>query len=89
MGLRLAGRLALVAVAVSAGYLLAASTLDPRPPYETMQPRPPEAVISAAVTEVTLKSATFWGACHGGQLRAAQICLATVPSSTGSRAGRT
>jgi peptide/nickel transport system permease protein len=49
---RLAARLALVVVATSAGYLLAAATMDPRATYDAMQPRPAEAAISRALTEV-------------------------------------
>lgn len=54
---RLSGGLVLVVVAVGFGYLLAASTLDPRAPYDAMQPRPAEAAIDRALSEVNLNPA--------------------------------
>lgn len=55
---RLANYLVLILIATSFGYLLAASTLNPRVRYDTAQPRPPEASIVKALDDVNMNPAT-------------------------------
>jgi peptide/nickel transport system permease protein len=54
LGRRLANYLVLVIIATSFGYLLAASTLNPRFKYDTAQPRPSEAVITQSLDNVNM-----------------------------------
>ena len=54
---RLVGYLAVVVIGTSAGYLLVATTLDPRAKYDAMQPRPSEATITTALSEVNMNPA--------------------------------
>jgi peptide/nickel transport system permease protein len=51
---RLANYVVLLVIATSVGYILAASTLNPRFKYDTAQPRPPEAVITKALDDVNM-----------------------------------
>ena len=49
---------ALVALAASLAYVLAASALDPRAVFERRNPRPPQAVIEARLSELNLNDRT-------------------------------
>jgi len=51
---RFANYVVLVIIATSFGYLLAASTLNPRFKYDTAQPRPSEAAITKALDDVNM-----------------------------------
>lgn len=55
---RLVGRVLLIAVAGSLGYLLAATALHPRENYAGRSPAPPERVVDAKLTELNLNDAT-------------------------------
>lgn len=51
---RLANYLVLILIATAFGYLLAASTLNPRARFDTLQPRPPEASIVQSLEAVNM-----------------------------------
>ncbi|MGC9665848.1 ABC transporter permease [Planosporangium sp. 12N6] len=54
---RFANYLVLIVIATSFGYLLAASTLNPRAKYDDIQPHPPEASITQALSNLNMNPA--------------------------------
>jgi peptide/nickel transport system permease protein len=54
---RFANYLILILIATSVGYLLAASTLNPRAKYDQAQPRPPEASVVKSLTDLNMNPA--------------------------------
>lgn len=54
---RFANYLVLILIATSAGYILAASTLNPRAKYDQAQPRPPESSIVATLSGLNMNPA--------------------------------